>query len=99
MKITKLLITNLITYETRGCRSCHPQCTSNKAVFPSDQKSVTQRKHSDLHRVSNELFDVGIFRMPPKAGKEKKKGKIGKKGKKGKKGPKPDVNSEVESDD
>ena len=27
MKITKLLITNLITYETRGRRSCHPQCT------------------------------------------------------------------------
>ena len=47
----------------------------------------------------NNLLDVDIFRMPPKAGKEKKKGKIGKKGKKGKKGPKPDVNSEVESDD
>ena len=36
-----------------------------------------------------------IFRMPPKAGKEKKKAKIGKKGKKGKKQPRSDINSEV----
>ena len=35
------------------------------------------------------------FRMPPKAGKEKKKAKIGKKGKKGKKQPRSDINSEV----
>ena len=59
-------------------------------------ENYQHKKEKIRDEAINEKFE--IFRMPPKAGKEKKKGKIGKKGKKGKKGPKPDVNSEVEID-
>ena len=52
------------------------------------EKMTFLKKFSQFFKNFTIVFfaTLTISRMPPKAGKEKKKGKIGKKGKKGKKG-------------